>query len=132
MRDILADRVNAAKQGIAEALARRIGDPPRTVAARKQKDDEYRAFWRPADGWEDPQVAEQKAQQMYQQGAKPQDVLKAMYPLRVELLVLEDRRDNLEAQVRFTNEMVAERAKRGTALLEESMKVLDKEAPGGD
>ena len=101
VRDILAERVNAAKQGMAQAMAKRLGPPPRTVAAPSQKDDEYRLWWKPGKGWEDPAQAEQRAQEMYAQNAKPQDVLQAMYPERVKLLVLGDRRDNLEAQVKF-------------------------------
>lgn len=132
VRDILAERVNAAKKGMAEAMAKRLGPPPSkpsSGASLPQKDDEYTAWWRPAKGWEDPAAAEQQAQAMYAQGAKPQDVLQEMYPDRMKLLVLGTRRDNLKEQVAFAEEMVTQRAMKAAELVKHSMNVLQKESP---
>ncbi len=105
-RDKVGEALAASKKAVSAALQRRMGPPPRSVASRAQGNDEYRAYWRLGQGWEDPSQHEAKAAAMYAQGAKPGDVLKVMYPFRVDLLVLADRRDNLPAQVKFADEMV--------------------------
>lgn len=107
-RDVVGEALAKSKKMVSESLQKRMGPPPASVASRAQKNDEYRLYWRLGPGWEDPSQHEAKAAAMYAAGAKPADVLKAMYPDRVDLLVLADRRDNLPAQVKFADEMVAQ------------------------
>lgn len=106
-RDQVGEALAASKKHMVEALLKRMGPPPRSVAGRAQKDDDHDAYWKLGPGWEDPSQHEAKAQAMYALGAKPADVLKVMYPMRVELIPFGDRRDNLPAQVEFCDLMVA-------------------------
>jgi hypothetical protein len=132
LRDLMLERIKGTKQAQVEALKKRIGPPPKSVAGRAQRNDEYTLFWQLGDGWEDPQKAELMAQQMTQQGAKPQDILMAQYPKRVPLLSTGERRGNLDAQVKFCEEMIRKRAEGTAKLLEQSMREMEKEAGGVD
>lgn len=129
-RDVVGETLAASRKATKAALQRRLGPPPAAVAQRAQKDDEYRAFFRLGPGWEDPAQHQAKAAAMYAQGAKPSDVLTAMYPDRAELLVLGDRRDNLPAQVAFTEAMVAKHFETLAGTLKEQQAVLEKRAGG--
>ncbi len=103
-----------------------VGPPPRSVAAPAQKDDEYRGFWRLADGWQDPAVAQQKADLLRSQGAKDADIIHVMYPDRMTVISAGDRYDDLEAQVKFCDEMLARHFQVLAGTVDESMKVLQK------
>lgn len=107
-RDKVGEALAASKKHMVEALQKRMGDPPRAVAARMQKDDDHDAYWKLGKGWpEDSAGQAAKEAEMYALGAKQADILKVKYPFRVELIPYGDRRDNLAAQVEFCDLMVA-------------------------
>lgn len=130
-RDTVGAALQRSKTAMVERLRAKMGPPPASVAGPAQKDDEYRAFWKLADGWDDPAVAQQKAAALYAAGAKIEDVAAVMYPDRMTVISAGDRYDDLEKQAKFCDDMVARHFEVLAGTVGEQMKVLQKVVPSG-
>lgn len=129
-RDTIGKALASSKKHTVDALVKRMGPPPSSVAARMRKDDDHDAYWMLGDGWpEDAAGQAAKEAEMYRLGAKQDDILKVKYPKRVELIPYGDRRDDIEAQVKFCREMVVRHME---LLADEAVKLRDSMREGED